>query len=234
MDWRIGRLGDAALLVEFDGPALDGQALNGPIDAATNARVHALAHALSTRRPGWVIDLVPAYASLAVFVDEAAFAQTEDPLREAEGLLRPMLAEARIERDTPAARCIEIHVRYGGDDGPDLQRVAEHAGLTPDDVVRRHAGIEYSVAMLGFAPGFPYLLGLDAQLATPRLATPRTRVPAGSVAIGGSQTGLYPRTSPGGWNLIGRTDAVLFDPRNEPPALLAPGDRVRFVAIDGP
>lgn len=224
MDCRIGRLGDAALLLELD----------GAIDAALNARVHALAHALSTRRPAWVVDLVPAYASLAVFVDATAFADAEDPLREAEAALHPLLAAERVAHDAATARCIEIPVHYGGDDGPDLLRVAGHAGLAPEDVVRRHAGAEYTVAMLGFAPGFPYLLGLDAQLATPRLATPRTRVPAGSVAIGGSQTGLYPRMGPGGWNLIGRTDAVLFDPRNEPPALLAPGDRVRFVAVGGP
>jgi KipI family sensor histidine kinase inhibitor len=122
-------------------------------------------------------------------------------------------------------------VRYGGEHGPDLQRVADHAGLSTTDVIARHAVAEYTVAMLGFAPGFPYLLGLDAALATPRLATPRTRVPAGSVAIGGAQTGLYPQASPGGWNLIGRTDRVLFDPQRDPPALLAPGDRVRFVPV---
>lgn len=103
-----------------------------------------------------------------------------------------------------------------------------------EDVVRLHVANEYTVAMLGFAPGFPYLLGLDPRLATPRLSTPRTHVAAGSVAIGGAQTGLYPRASPGGWNLIGRTDLVLFDPLRDPPALLAPGDRVRFVVVADP
>lgn len=130
------------------------------------------------------------------------------------------------ERDT-----MVIPVCYGGDGGPDLDVVAEHARLSRDDVIARHTAAEYTVAMLGFAPGFPYLLGLDPALHIPRRATPRTRVPAGSVAIGGAQTGIYPRELPGGWNLIGRTPRVLFDPRREPPALLAPGNRVRFRPI---
>lgn len=218
MDWRIGRLGDAALLVEC----------GAGIDAASNARVLALAQRITARRPAWVEDVVPAYASLAVFVAAEAFAASDAPLDEAERQLRALLA-GDGDGVATQARTMEITVRYGGEDGPDLARVAAHAGLSPGDVVAHHAAGEYTVAMLGFAPGFPYLLGLDPRLATPRLATPRTRVPAGSVAIGGGQTGLYPHPGPGGWNLIGRTDAVLFDPAREPPALLAPGDRVRFV-----
>lgn len=223
MDWRIGRLGDGALLLQ----------LGERIDAPTNARVHALARRLAARRPGWVLDVVPAYASLAVFVDADAFEATGEPLAEAERQLRALL-DGEDAASPASARLIEIPVRYGGEDGPDLERVAEHAGLAPADVVACHAAVEYSVAMLGFAPGFPYLLGLDPRLAMPRLATPRTRVPAGSVAIGGEQTGLYPRSGPGGWNLIGRTDALLFDPTREPPALLAPGDRVRFLVERAP
>jgi KipI family sensor histidine kinase inhibitor len=126
---------------------------------------------------------------------------------------------------------VEIAVRYGGADGPDLERVAAHAGLSAGEVVARHAASDYTVAMLGFAPGFPYLLGLDAALHVPRRANPRTRVPAGSVAIGGAQTGIYPRELPGGWNLIGCTPLTLFDPCRDQPCLLAPGDRVRFHAI---
>jgi len=224
MDWRIGRLGDAALMLELD----------PRIDPSINARVHALAQALAAKRPAWVRDIVPAYASLAVFVDTGAFANENDALAHAERHLRVLLEDVVQQPLAACPRCIEIPVRYGGDAGPDLTRVAAHAGLSVADVVDRHAGAEYAVAMLGFAPGFPYLLGLDPQLATPRLATPRTHVPAGSVAIGGSQTGLYPRPGPGGWNLIGRTELVLFDPRRDPPALLAPGDRVRFVAAAGP
>ena len=223
MDWRIGRLGDAALLLEFD----------DRIDDAVNARVHAVADAVAALRLDWVRDVVPGYASAAVFVDSDAFADASDPLGAAERALQACLSlDAGTDRRAPS-RCVQIPVRYGGEDGPDLARVAEHAGLTIDEVIRRHAAGGYTVATLGFAPGFPYLLGLDPQLATPRLATPRTRVPAGSVAIGGAQTGLYPHASPGGWNLIGRTDLVPFDPHRDPPALLAPGDRVRFVAVGG-
>lgn len=221
MDWRIGRLGDAALLLAFD----------ERIDPAVNARVHAVAQAIAALRLPWVRDVVPAYASVAVFVDAEPFADADDPLVAAEDALRPWLSrDIGIDQPSPA-RCVEIPVHYGGEHGPDLTRVATHAGLTSEDIIRRHVAGEYTVAMLGFAPGFPYLLGLDPCLATPRLATPRTRVPAGSVAIGGGQTGLYPRASPGGWNLIGRTDLVLFDPHRDPPALLAPGDHVRFVAV---
>jgi KipI family sensor histidine kinase inhibitor len=131
-----------------------------------------------------------------------------------------------------AAPLIEIPVCYGGDCGPDLAEVAAHVGLHCDEVIARHSAAEYRVAMLGFAPGFPYLFGLDASLHLPRRASPRTRVPAGSVAIGGAQTGIYPRELPGGWQIIGRTPLTLFDPARDPPALLAPGQRVRFKVIE--
>lgn len=223
MDWRIGRLGEAALLFELD----------ARIEPAINARVHALAQAVARERLSWVRDIVPAYASLAVFVDAAALSTDDDPLAHAESRLRALLDDVAPSPIVADTRCIEIPVHYGGHAGPDLARVAAHNGLSVAEVIDRHARADYTVAMLGFAPGFPYLLGLDPQLATPRLATPRTRVPAGSVAIGGAQTGLYPRPGPGGWNLIGCTDRVLFDPGRDPPALLAPGDRVRFVPVAG-
>ena len=127
-------------------------------------------------------------------------------------------------------RVREIAVRYGGEDGPDLPSVAEAHGMTEEQVVRAHVDVEYTVGFIGFSPGFPYLLGLDARLATSRLDSPRVRVPAGSVGIGGAYTGIYPRSTPGGWRLIGRADVELFDPARDPPALLTAGDRVRFVA----
>ena len=115
-------------------------------------------------------------------------------------------------------------------DGPDLADVAAHCGLSTEEVVRRHTGADYVVYFIGFQPGFAYLGGLDEALHTPRRAEPRVAVPAGSVGIGGAQTGIYPLATPGGWQLIGRTALPLFDPQAEPPTLLAPGDRVRFVA----
>lgn len=222
------RLGEEALLLR----------LGDTIDEAINARVHALATRIAASRPPWLRDLVPAYASLALFVDGDAFADDADPLAEAGrwlDALRLATNEADDrERRSADDRVVEISVRYGGEEGPDIDAVATHAGLSVDDVIALHCKDEYRVAMLGFAPGFPYLLGMDPRLAMPRLPTPRARVAAGSVGIGGAQTGIYPRSGPGGWRLIGRTAMTLFDAAREPPATLAPGDRVRFVAVGSP
>jgi len=135
------------------------------------------------------------------------------------------------QQPLPQARRVEIPVCYGGEWGPDLDFVARHAGLTTAEVIRRHAAAEYTVYMMGFLPGFPYLGGLDVSIAAPRLETPRRRVPAGSVGIAGEQTGIYPLASPGGWRLIGRTEVALFDLTARPPCLLAPGDQVQFIPI---
>ncbi|MFY2738778.1 5-oxoprolinase subunit PxpB [Pseudocitrobacter faecalis] len=129
----------------------------------------------------------------------------------------------------PESRYIEIPVIYGGEQGPDLNEVAQHSGLTPKQVVELHASVDYVVWFLGFQPGFPYLGGLPEQLAMPRRAEPRLLVPAGSVGIGGAQTGIYPLATPGGWQLIGQTSQPLFDPQKDDPVLLRPGDTLRFV-----
>ena len=129
----------------------------------------------------------------------------------------------------PDSRAIEIPVVYGTAAGPDLGEVARHAGLTEKQVVELHSSADYVVWFLGFQPGFPYLGGLPEQLATPRRAEPRLQVPAGSVGIGGSQTGIYPLATPGGWQLIGHTSLPLFDPTRDEPVLLRPGDTVRFI-----
>ena len=219
---EIEALGDAALLVR----------LGDRVDAELNRLVHALAAALAAQRPPWLVDLVPAYASIGLYFDLDRFAPADDPLQLATAWVRACWNGMSSTRDAVHAGLLEIPVCYGGEDGPDLEAVAAHAGLSLLEVIERHAAVEYRVAMLGFAPGFPYLLGLDPQLATPRLAQPRARVEAGSVAIGGAQTGVYPRPGPAGWRVIGRTDVVLFDPARSPPSLLQPGDRVRFVPRD--
>lgn len=227
LDLRIEPLAETMLLLRF----------GERIDAAINARVHAAAAALRAAPPPGLIDLVPAYATLALryeprtWIDEGPRSQAVPPWRRFAAAVRTALAAADVAVATPAAP-IEIAVCYGGSHGSDLQDLARHAGLSASEVIARHAHAEYRVAMLGFAPGFPYLLGLDPSLHMPRRADPRLRVPAGSVAIGGAQTGIYPRELPGGWHLIGRTPQVLFDATRAQPALLAPGDRVRFVAID--
>lgn len=216
---RIERLGDDALLVRF----------GDTIDASVNARVHALAARVREASPSWLRDLVPAYASLAVFFDAERTA-TGDP----HAFVGEFVAQLQ-DADTAAtdhATLHEIPVCYGGTHGEDLIAAARELGLDAATLIARHSAPLYTVAMIGFAPGFPYLLGLDSALALPRLATPRTHVPAGSMAIGGAQAGIYPRQSPGGWRLLGRTPRVLFDTARARPALLQPGDHVRFVPID--
>ena len=142
------------------------------------------------------------------------------------GKLRNLTAES-----TAVKRIVEIPVCYGGEFGPDIATVAEHANMSEDEVVRVHSGHDYLIDMLGFLPGFAYLGGLDERLHTPRLATPRTRLEAGSVGIGGAQTGVYPLPSPGGWQIIGRTPVRPYDPDRTPPILYLAGDYLRFVPI---
>jgi KipI family sensor histidine kinase inhibitor len=210
---RFSPAGDSALLVE----------LGDQIDLLTNRRLHALAGWLA-QQPG-LGEAVPGYAALLVHYDPLRLGYA-DVLE----LVQRGLAES-VQAAQAAPRRVEIAVRYGGADGPDLDFVAQHCGLSISEVIRRHSQAEYVVYFLGFTPGFPYLGGLDASIAAPRLESPRARIPAGSVGIAGSQTGVYPLESPGGWCLIGRTDVPLFNPLHQPPALLAPGDVVRFVPI---
>lgn len=201
--------------------------LGEDIDAGCNRRVHTLARYIREQAPMWLEDLIPAYASLGVVL-------RMDSL-EARSQARDWLVEC-VESPPPPVEAtadpVDIPVLYGGDAGPDLPASAKALGLSVEELIQRHADGAYLVAMLGFAPGFPYLLGLDPALAMPRLDSPRTSVPAGSVGIGGSQTGIYPRTGAGGWRLLGRTPLKLFDAGRQQPALLQPGDRVRFVPID--
>jgi len=170
-------------------------------------------------------NLHPGYASVLVDFDLRLFTHEQ-----AAAVIRGVLDQHRAD-PAPDPRHIEIPVVYGGDAGLDLPDVARHTGLSPDRVVELHAGAEYYVHFVGFSTCFPYLGGLPPKLATPRLAAPRKLVPVGSVAIGGSQAGVYPLSSPGGWRLIGRTPLRLFDPAATPPPLLRMGDRVRFVPV---
>ena len=180
--------------------------------------VHRLHAALRALDPPGVVELVPGYRTLLI-VAGAGHAAALDEL--AAGLPDLELPPAGAVAGDP----VEIPVTY---DGEDPDEVAGLTGLDVEEVVRRHTAPEYTVAFLGFSPGFPYLVGLDPALEVPRRDTPRTSIPAGSVGLAGDQTGIYPTASPGGWRLIGRTEATRFDPGRDPPALLAPGDRLRF------
>ncbi|MGA3039700.1 MAG: 5-oxoprolinase subunit PxpB [Bryobacteraceae bacterium] len=170
-----------------------------------------------------VTNVHPAYASILVDFDPLRTGH-RDVERAAEELFEQAVAAPLLQ-----PRTVEVPVEYGGEYGPDLETVAALTGHTPDEVVDMHSGAEYLVYFLGFSPGFPYLGGMPESIAAPRLETPRRRVPAGSVAIGGRQTGVYPVASPGGWRIIGRTPLRLFDPAADPPVLLRMGDHVRFV-----
>lgn len=174
--------------------------------------------------PEELVELVPGYTSVTVFVGTGFYRKHRSLKEYFSGICEQYQQEGR--RELPVnTRIVEIPVDYSGED---LQEVARHAGLTVEEAVDIHSGTDYVVAMIGFRPGFPYLLGLDPRLSMPRRSTPRVRVPKGSVAIGGQQTGIYPGESPGGWHIIGYTTEELFDVNRTPPDLLRVGDTVRF------
>ncbi len=203
----IRPFGEAAFLIELDGPA----------------RAHAVAAALAGSPIVGIVAIVPALRSVLVEID---------PERASSGVADEIEAVAAdAGRRAPLGRRRTIPVVYGGEHGPDLDEVARLCGLSPVEVVERHAATELRVLFAGFAPGFAYLGELPSELRVPRLATPRTRTPAGAVAVADAMSGIYPADLPGGWRIIGRTPLTMFDPRREPPAYLVAGDTVHFEAI---
>jgi KipI family sensor histidine kinase inhibitor len=202
---RLRPVGDRAVLAEL--PDLD--AVHSLAEAARRAR--------DAGELAGAVEIVPGYRTLLVTGREPA------------ALAASLRRLEPVPVDEVAGDPVEIPVVY---DGEDLDEVTDLVGLSRDGLIERHTAAEYRVAFLGFTPGFPYLVGLDPALAVPRRSTPRTTIPAGAVGLAGEQTGIYPRPSPGGWQLIGRTDALLFDPERPSPALLAPGGRLRFVAVE--
>src|SRR5262245_4794530 len=219
---QFAPLGDSAVMIT----------LGNAIDEETHRLVRAASSRIRGDPPPGFVDLVPAYVSIVVHYDPTVASHGSDatPHERVVTCLRDRLAGLDIG-ELPAPRLIEIPVCYGGELGPDLDDVARTHGLAPEAVVELHAGAEYLVYMIGFMPGFAYLGGLPERIVTPRRTTPRTAVPAGTVGIGGRHTGVYPLVSPGGWNLIGRTPAKIFDIGREEPTLLDTGDRVRFRPI---
>ena len=214
---RIAPLGDSALLVQ----------LADEIDIAVNQKIHTLAALINVAPLEGVTETVPAYGTLLVHYDPLAIsdAQLGEWLREK--------VEQLGQAHSKKPRQITVPVQYGGEYGVDLGSVADFHHLSVEQVMKIHTGRSYIVYMMGFTPGFPYMGKLDDGIITPRLETPRTRVPAGTVAIAGFQTGIYPIDSPGGWRLIGYTPLRLFDPQAELPFLFSPGDEVKFVvAVD--
>jgi len=209
---RILSAGESHLIVEF------GQT----IDLAQNALVHRLARQLGEHPLVGLQETVPSYASLLIAYDPLVLPR--------ESLIAHCTELMRAEGGLPQKRreVVEVPVLYGGEWGADLDAVAERVGLTRDEVIEIHASGTYTVYMIGFMPGYPYLGGLDPRLSLPRLSTPRTKVPAGTVAIAELQAGIYPVESPGGWHLLGRTPLKLYRPTCSPPVLLRAGQGVRF------
>lgn len=205
-------LGDSALLIQF----------GTTIDPFLNQRVHALNLLLQDSIPG-VLETAPAYATLTVHYDPLllSYEKVRDWVQEK----LPQLEDSGHRN----SRRVEVPVSYGGASGLDLEAVAAAKGISPADVIRIHSEREYTVYMMGFTPGFPYLGILDDRLVMPRMDTPRRHVAAGSVAIAGSQTGIYPLDSPGGWHILGFTSIKLFDPTSRQPFFFLPGDVVKFI-----
>lgn len=225
---EITPLGDSALLIRvaenFD--ESPERALEQVLTAERSLR--------AARIPG-VVELAPAYTTVAVFYDPiraiAAGAPVENIFDWLEQRIRDAMSKKIASGNLPTASIIEIPVCYDPEFAFDLDEVAQRAGVEPKDVVDLHSGADYCVHCIGFTGGFPFLAGLPQEIATPRRETPRKEIPAGSVGIGGKQTGIYPIKSPGGWNIIGRTPSRLFDPQKNPPVFLRVGDRVRFRPI---
>jgi inhibitor of KinA len=216
MDSRIVPAGDSAWLIE----------LPDRLDTRINARAIDIAARIEAEHLSAVTDVVIGYRTVMVYVR---------PLHDAAPVVVPAL-ERIISEDHPIEATdnpvtITIPVCYGGQFGPDLPDVAHFAGLTSDEVVRRHIAREYRVFMVGFVPGFAYMAEVDPAIGAPRRRTPRLKVPPGSVAIASGQTGIYPDTTPGGWNIVGRTPIRPYDPAREEPFLLRAGDHVRFRQI---
>jgi inhibitor of KinA len=210
-------VGDNALLVEF----------GSTVDLDINRRVHVLDHVIFKAKLKGVKECVPTYRSLLIYYDPSE--TSYEPL-----IFQIKDLEAKLDESSVFAheRVLEVPVVYGREYGPDLGYVARYHGLQEGEVVQLHSGRDYTVYMVGFVAGFPYLGEVVEEIATPRLKTPRLRVPAGSVGIAEKQTGIYPCESPGGWQIIGRTPLKLFDIERRPPALILPNDTVRFRPIE--
>ncbi len=208
--------GDSSILLQF----------GNTIDPAINRKIAATVQLMREQHINGVTDVIPAFCSLLINYDPRVISYEQIKGR----------MEALVKIDVSAGntrkRVFEIPVCYGGEYGPDIQNIADHAGLSVEEVIQIHTSRDYLIYMLGFLPGFTYLGGLDERIHTPRLANPRIRIPAGSVGIGGSQTGIYPMDSPGGWQLMGMTPVKTYDPDREVPILVEAGDYIRFVAID--
>ncbi|CDQ20488.1 inhibitor of KinA [Halobacillus karajensis] len=224
MNMNIQPLGDQALIID----------LGDSISEDINKQVRSISSQLDQIHPDWMIEYIPAFTTITVIYNPLYIAKQSTyqdllPFEWARKELLTLLSD--FTNDQNKTRTVEIPVCYGGEWGPDLTQVASHNRMSEEEVIEIHLNGDYLVYMIGFAPGFPYIGGMDKEIATPRRDDPRLSIPAGSVGVAGEQTGVYPIETPGGWQLIGRTPLKLFDPERDSPSLLQAGDRVRFTRI---
>lgn len=212
---KILTAGDSSLLIEF----------GNEISPKINQKLTATVQLIKEQHIEGVVDMIPAFCSLLVNYDPRVIRYEE--LKER----IKNLVKVDVKAQAGKKKVFEIPVCYGGEFGPDIENIAEHAGLSVEEVIEIHSSRDYLIYMLGFLPGFTYLGGLDERIHTPRLANPRVKINAGSVGIGGSQTGIYPLDSPGGWQLMGMTPVKTYDPDRETPILVEAGDYIRFVPV---
>lgn len=212
---KILTAGDSSLLIEF----------GDEISTQINQKITATVQLMKEQHIEGVVDIIPAFCSLLINYDPrvVSFEELEARMKN--------LVKVDIKAEAGKKKIFEIPVCYGGEYGPDIENIAQHAGLSVDEVIKIHSSRDYLIYMLGFLPGFTYLGGLDERIHTPRLANPRVKINAGSVGIGGSQTGIYPLDSPGGWQLMGMTPVKTYDPDREVPILVEAGDYIRFVPV---
>lgn len=220
MKYTMSPLGDQAVMIEVD----------TVINASAQRKVKAIVARLEEVAPSWMVEYIPAYTTVTLVYTVEEFIGKGSPFEQVCHRIQEMLIGVKEIADAEQ-RIVRIPVVYGGVFGPDLDYVAKHNGLAPDEVIAIHTSGDYTVHMIGFAPGFPFIGGMSEKISAPRRETPRLKIPARSVGIAGMQTGVYPIETPGGWQLIGRTPIELFLPDEHPPSLLVPGDKIHFHEI---
>ncbi len=221
----IKPLGDSALIVQ----------LGDGVNPLIHERAQSLTTLLNMYQFNGFIEAVPAYNNVTVYynpfiVYQSSYKTGQTSFQKVSAYINELIMRGKQERPSKE-RIVKIPVLYGGKQGPDLDYVAKYHNLSPEEVIHIHSSQDYLVYMLGFAPGFPFLGGVDRRVATPRKETPRQAIAPGSVGIAGEQTGIYPLETPGGWQIIGRTPRQLFLPEQSPPTLLQPGDKIRFIPV---
>lgn len=223
MEFTLSPLGDAAIIIE----------LGKMIENNTHENVQHVFSYFDQHSPDWLIECIPAFTTVTLIYDPIKASRVNRDSYPYQ-IVSEYISETMKTLDkvqSESGRTVLIPVCYGGELGPDLEFVAEHNKLSPEEVISLHSDSEYLVYMIGFAPGFPYIGGMSEKIAAPRISSPRLKIPAGSVGIAGSQTGIYPIETPGGWQLIGQTPLKLFQPERKSPSLLKAGDVIRFKPI---